>query len=137
MIKRFKRHKKSLKIKKYFFKQPNSGNDKTKEEYSKNHLNFFPRRKSFLQFLRKVKMENLDLFNEILNINLRSNEMFNCLESQISDKEIKPQVRNKDTWEEDNLEINPKCNHIDLYQCYIDSNACCLCDYMKIKEEAD
>ena len=125
----------------FFFKQPNSGNgktkDKTKEEYSKNHLNFFPKRKSFLQFLRKVKMEDLDLFNEILNINLRSNEMFNCLESQISDKEIKPQVRNKDTWEEDNLEINPKCNHIDLYQCYIDSDACCLCDYMKIKEEVD
>lgn len=116
----------------FFFKQPNPTNEQEKIKISKKMPWFFPKRQTFLHFLRLLKLKHLDLFNEILNITLRSNEMYNCLEEK--DSKLEPDIRNKENWEEYTTEFNPKCGHIVLYQCYSDSDACCLCDYLKIKD---
>jgi hypothetical protein len=117
----------------FFLKQANLIGNDTKQQTLEKMPWFFPKRKSYLQFLRKLKNENLFLFNELLNISLRSDYMYNSLEGQDLE-DITPDIRNKETWEEYSLKTNPKCGHVDLYQCYSDSDACCLCDYFKIKE---
>lgn len=114
----------------FFFKQPNAVNDQTKEQVLKRMPWFFPKRKTYIDFLKKLKREYPILFNEVLNISLRSDYMYN----QLDDEEgINPQIRNKNTWEETRCEIIENCRHPINYQCYSDSDACCLCDYFKIK----
>lgn len=120
---------------KFFFKQPNPTNDKEKLAVMQRMPWFFPKRKTYIDFLRFIKKYDLSLFDEILNITLRSNEMFNSLEDR--GNELTPDRRNKETWEEDCTEINPKCGHVVNYQCYADSDACCLCDYFKVKTNED
>lgn len=120
----------------FFLKQANLIGRMTKQEILKKMPWFFPKRKTFLAFLHKLKKENPFLFKELLDISLRSDFMYNSLENQEKDN-IDPDIRNKETWEEYSLNTNPKCGHVDLYQCYSDSDACCLCDYFKIKEKED
>lgn len=120
----------------FFLKQPNPTDSHEKLEILKEMPWFFPKRKTYLEFLHKLKKDSPILFDELLDITLRSDYMFNCLEDK--DKgEIDPDIRNKETWEEYSTEINPKCGHIILYQCYADSDACCLCDYFKVKDKRE
>lgn len=116
----------------FFFKQPNAINDKTKSEMLKNLPWFFAKRQTYLKFLKKLKMNNTDLFKDILNITLRSDFMFNQLEDEDI---IDPQIRDKTTWEETRSDTINKCGHPLNYQCYSDSDECCLCDYFKVTED--
>lgn len=125
----------------FFFKPPyKSGKDEinTKEKLNKKIPNFFPKRKTFISFLRFIKKKYPDIFNNILNIRLRADYLFNLDGDNILKH---PLVRNKDNWNETAMdeEINLNCpyHHVTNYQCYCDSDACCLCDYLKIKDEID
>lgn len=55
---------------------------------------------------------------------------------QDKDLEYIPQdVKQKPILSKDKVEINPKCNHSTLYQCYSDSDRCLLCDINTIMGE--
>ena len=120
----------------FFLKQANLIGNMTKPEILEKMPWFFPKRKTYLDFLHKLKEENPFEFGELLNISLRSDFMYNSLEDQAKD-DVSPYIRNKETWEETGMFINPKCGHIDLYQCYSDSDACCLCDYFKVQDKSE
>lgn len=117
----------------FFLKQPTFTADLEKQELLQRLPWFFPKRKTYISFLKKVKLENPEIFDEILNINLRSNIMH----GQLDEGNLLPQIRDKTTWEEyiPNAENEPHlhCGHELYYACYSDSNACCLCDYIKVK----
>ena len=119
---------------KLFFKQPTQTRCGKKEELNKKISWFFPKRKTFLEFLQKIKKEYTELFNEILNIDLRADTVYSEIRGI---KEIDPHIRNKETWDETDSDYNDKCGHVINYQCYSDSDACCLCDYLKIKNNGE
>lgn len=117
----------------YFFKQPCCTRSITTKKAMMEYLpNWFVKHTTYIQFLRKLKLESKELFNEILNIELRADDIMQSLNN------FKQVHRDKKTWEESHGKINPACGHLATYQCYADSDACCLCDYFKIKnmEEA-
>ena len=115
----------------FFFKQPTMTFDyESNAEFAKVLPNWFVKRKVYIEFLKKIKSIDLNLFNEILNIEQRADDI---LQSTNNYKQIH---RDKVTWEETDGNINPNCGHVTNYQCYADSDACCLCDYLKIKEGA-
>lgn len=114
----------------YFFKQPTKTFDENSNaEFAAKLPNWFVKRKTYIEFLKKVKAVDLEMFNEILNIEQRADDLMTSL----SDYEVAH--RNKETWEETGMAVNPKCGHVINYQCYADSDACCLCDYFKVKGE--
>lgn len=118
----------------FFLKQANSAHLETKHTMLKRLPWFFPKRKTYLQFLNKLKQDSPWLFNELLSISLRADYMYNSLEGT-KIEEIDPQFRNKETWNETHNEVIKKCGHVLNYQCYSDSDACMLCDYFKVKGE--
>lgn len=120
----------------FFLKQANPFHSTTKEEILAKLPWFFPKRKTYLQFLDKLKRESPFLFKELLDITLRADYMYNSLERS-KQEEIDPQVRNKETWNETHNEIIEKCGHVKNYQCYSDSDACMLCDYFKIRDNKE
>lgn len=119
---------------KLFFKQPTQTRCGKKEELNKKISWFFVKRKTFLEFLQKIKKDYNEMFNEILNIDLRADMVYSEIRGT---EEIDPHIRNKETWDESDSDYNSKCGHIINYQCYSDSDACCLCDYLKIKNNGE
>lgn len=117
----------------FFLKQANCITDTLKQETAQKLPWFFPKRKTYLAFLQKLRLENPNLFDNLLNITLRSDYMY----SQLDDADLSEglNIRNKETWEEYGSEVIQKCGHSVNYQCYADSDACMLCDYFKVKEE--
>ncbi|MBO4622325.1 MAG: hypothetical protein J5691_00425 [Bacilli bacterium] len=114
----------------FFFKQPTASMDfDYNEPFAKIHPNWFVKRKTFLDFLVKLKKESKDLFDSVLNIEQRADDIVQSVSDFV------PTHRDKETWEETDMEPNPKCGHVTYYKCYADSDECCLCDYLKIKNQ--
>lgn len=117
-----------FRIDSFFFKQPTKSNDfESNKDFADKYQNWFVKRKTYIKFLEKLKNDSLELFNHVLNIVQRADDILH------SEGEYKAQHRDKITWDESEMETNPKCGHVINYQCYADSDACCLCDYLKIK----
>lgn len=113
----------------YFFKQPTKTNDyESNKQFAEKYPMWFVKRKTYVEFLKKLKRDDINLFNNILNIEQRADDILH------SEGGYKVQHRDKVTWEESEMETNEKCGHVINYQCYADSDACCLCDYFKIKD---
>ena len=113
----------------YFFKQPTKTfDDGSNQDFAKKLPNWFLKRKTYIEFLKKLKTDDINLFNETLNIEQRADDLMQSLNG------FEIAHRNKETWEETGGTINPKCGHVINYQCYSDSDACCLCDYFKVKD---
>lgn len=122
--------RKKFNISSFFFKQPTKTHDyNSKEEFAAVYPGWFLKRKTFIKFLEKIKAEDPALFDNVLNIVQRADDILQ------SGNDYKGQHRNKITWEESDMDVNPKCGHVLPYQCYVDSDACCLCDYFKVKGE--
>lgn len=102
------------------------------DEFKRKMPWFLVKRKTFIKFLRKLKIEMPDFFNSTLQISLRADDMYNGIKFFNSEKDIQAKHRNKVTWDEPAEEYLP-CGHTAMYQCYDDSDACCLCDYLNIK----
>ena len=122
----------------FFFKQCGWG-DKSKEEFNKILPKFFPKRETFLKFLRKFKSEESPLmWDKMFNIKYRADSLyrnFNDINHQMVEN-----IRNKNSKKELQISGNPaetetlKCGHLQSYQAYIDSDECVLCDKEMIDE---
>ena len=98
--------RKKFNISSFFFKQPTKTFDyNTKEEFAAVYPNWFLKRKTFIQFLEKVKVEDPALFDNVLNIVQRADDILQSM------NDYKGQHRDKITWEETDMEVNPKCGY--------------------------
>ena len=115
----------------FFFKQPGSG-FMSKQDFEKKVPNFFPTRNEFLKFLRIFKLKESDEnWSKLFNIKCRSDLLYRNYNDM--DHQMQLTVRHKNQALEEEvidpeLQINKKCGHLMNYSCYIDSDACCLCD---------
>lgn len=115
----------------FFFKQPGSGSH-TKEEMQKIIPNFFPTRQQFLTFLTKFKeKEDERMYDKLFNIVYRADTLyrnFNDKDGLVENTRHKDSKNEVEAPDSDEVQINPKCGHMRSYQCYIDSDKCCICD---------
>lgn len=103
-----------------------NGRYKSKEDTNNNIGYFFPKRKDFLYFLKKLRKEDSELYEKIFNIDYRADTLI-C---EYKQKEFISE-RNKDTiLESFDSEIDSvmKCGHLTMYSPYIDCEKCALCD---------
>lgn len=104
---------------------------KSKQEMNDKVTNFFPKRKDFLNFLKKIKIENSLLYEKLFNIKYRADTLY-C---EYKDKEFVSE-RNKETKMESydsTVDYIMDCGHLSLYKIYIDSDKCALCDKLSIE----
>ena len=88
--------------------------------------NFFPKRNNFLAFLRKIKISDPDLYDKLFNIEYRADTLL-C---EYQDSKILIS-RNKETKMESfdpTIDHILPCGHLSIYNCYLDSDKCALCD---------
>lgn len=120
-----------------FLKTPVKPDDKC--EMSRVELNklfgyeFFPKKKDFINFLFKYKEREGDTaFNKLFSNELKAEE----LHKNFNESELRNVVfhRNKDFVESLDCDKNLKeiealnCGHSQVYQCYVDSDDCAVCD---------
>jgi len=133
----------------FFFKQPSPGNvdaliDQSitdpmerqtigKQIMEKRLPGFFPLRNDFLTFLIKLKNENPELYEKLFNIKYRAddlyrnyNDMNNRMEHNHREKTTKAEASG------DVVAAINSCGHQINYCCYLDSDACALCDRLAI-----
>lgn len=115
---------------KLFLKQPTQTRWGLKETLMEKIQWFFPKRKTYLDFLKKLRDQDREIFDNVLNISLRADLVYNEMRGSTK---LDPEIRNKETWNENHSRCFKKCGHVVNYKCYADSDACCLCDYLKIK----
>lgn len=103
-----------------------------KEKVNKKFV-FFPTRHSFLKFLVKFYNEDRECFDRLFNIMYRSDELhrnFLKNEHDISNFRYKTEYGPEETGKE----VLP-CGHTETYACYVDNNACCICDRNAVADE--
>jgi len=93
--------------------------------------NFFPRRKIFLEFLKKYALEDSDTFDRLFNIKYRADDLFRNFNHETSSIKC---ARFKDGRPEAALAALNECGHLLDYACYIDNNKCAICDRNQIME---
>ena len=97
-------------------------------------FNFFPRREVMLEFLKKVYLEDYDIYDRLFNIKYRADELhrnFNTEEHDRKDERYKNSIN--ETSEVSSEYLNT-CGHIFNYACYCDNMKCCICDKNYIKD---
>ena len=102
----------------------------SKQDTNNEIGNFFPKRTEFIKFLVKIKKESPELYDKLFNINYRADTLY-CeyqgkMEEIHRDKETKLESYNPE------IDHIMKCGHLSIYNCYIDSDKCALCDKIKI-----
>ena len=98
----------------------------SKQETNAELGNFFPKRNEFIKFLIKIQEESPELYDKLFNIKYRADTLYCVYKGKI--EEIH---RDKETiLESYNPEIDHimNCGHLSIYNCYIDSDKCALCD---------
>lgn len=113
-----------------FLKQPAQTRCGYKEDLIKKCPWFFPKRQTFLSFLKKLKKTDKNIFDNVLDISRRADLVYSEMYGTDTPE---PELRDKTTWNETHSRRNLKCGHVVNYNCYVDSDMCCLCDYLKIK----
>lgn len=90
--------------------------------------NFFPRRSEFLKFLARFKeQEGDEFYARLFDVHLRADEWYRNYNDEESGQ-MQLTKRNKESKvESEGVELL-KCGHIVVYNGYIDSDACCICD---------
>ena len=105
----------------------------SKEETNKSLGNFFPKRSEFIKFLTKFKKEeSSELYDKLFNIQYRADTLYCEYKGKI--EEIH---RDKETVLEtfdSEIDYIMDCGHLSIYNCYIDSDKCALCDKIKIEQ---
>lgn len=95
---------------------------------------FFPTRELFIEFLKKVYLEDRNIYDKLFNINYRADEVFRN-NNNVDYNHISHRSKTS-SYEDEEIhayEINT-CGHNTTYLCYSDSNECCLCDKKRIGE---
>lgn len=103
----------------------------SKEETNKVLGNFFPQRGEFIKFLTKFKKEETpELYDKLFNIKYRADTLYCEYKGKL--EEI---TRDKDSVLEtydSEIDYIMECGHLSIYNCYIDSDKCALCDKLKM-----
>jgi len=108
-----------------FLKQPDRGHFPNKQMMMEKVPGFFPKRETALEFLVKLLNEDSNLFDNLMNVNLRAS----TLVKNYNDGEQQDCIRHKDELNEYGVEATSlPCGHSDYYACYEDSDKCILCD---------
>ena len=118
-------------------KHPNSGPYKTLEQMEEALPGFVPERKKAWRFFKKLKLKEPSVYQFCLfNVELRADECIKRNNDGFSYSDIRDKIS------DDEYSHNPggkiftmPCGHSTLYKCYIDSEECMKCDYLKIKDE--
>ena len=127
----------------FFFKppvKPDNLLDKTNEEINKIIPNFFPKRNDFLTFLITFRSrEGQDEYNKLYSNDLRADEIVKNYNEEdkrglvfIRDKEHMSE-HIEDIPDDENIQILP-CGHPKMFQCYSDSDVCCICDKINLEK---
>ena len=95
---------------------------------------FFPKRKSYLKFLSKLKQQDPDLFSKLFNNNYRADNVIHYDQFK-SDVFVEHRIKNSQK-ESDFWEIG-SCGHNAHYRSYTDSELCMLCDKELINSEVN
>ena len=103
---------------------------KTKQEMNNKVGYFFPKRKDFLQFLFRIKTENIKLYDKLFNIKYRADTLICTYRNNkfISTRNKKNNLESFDS----TVDYIMECGHLSLYKIYIDSDKCALCDKSNI-----
>lgn len=88
------------------------------------------RRNDFIKFMRKIHKENPENFYNFVS-SVRHSSIFKYTGLYIDEK---GNTHSEPVLSDGKEIINPVCNHSTLYQCYIDSNKCMLCDLNDIMD---
>ena len=114
------------------------GHFKDKISFNKYLPDFFPTRKEMLLFLKVFKeREGQVLWDKLYNFRYRAAV---CMKNSNDDsKHMVPNIRDQEHNLEyegniENLDVNPVCGHLNSCKCYIDSDACWLCDKEQIEK---
>jgi len=113
-----------------YFKCPDIGQfDNSISDFEKRTglKNFFPNRKSFISFISSFLEKDKDI--SLFDKELRADTLY----ENLGGKELRIYNNRKNNNEDGSK--NPKCGHLSLYQRYIDSDACMMCDKEKILKE--
>ena len=108
----------------------------SKQEINQIIGDFFPTKKQFIKFLYKFKLkEGIDEYNNLFSNNLRAEEVrknFND-EYRRNIKFIRDKHTLKETiYIEDEFIDSLPCGHSSIYQSYVDSDDCSICDKQKL-----
>lgn len=92
---------------------------------------FFPKRGDFLKFLIKLKKEDFALYDKLFNIKYRADTLLCEYQNKNiivkRDKDTKLETYNPD------IDHVMSCGHLSIYNCYLDSDNCALCDKFMIE----
>ena len=100
-------------------------------------FDFFPTRASFIKFLRKYAIQDLDTYDRLFNIQYRADELhrnFNDDDEPRANHRFKDVACESDSKQDSLLNT---CGHILNYAPYIDSDMCCICDRNVIRESVE
>lgn len=90
---------------------------------------FFPKRDSMLQLIEYLQTHGLNDVLERFHGSVSNSATFKYTGVQLKNDDYIPKnVKQQPVLSEDKIDINPKCGHSKLYQCYSDSDKCLLCD---------
>ena len=121
----------------FFFKQCGKPDTyKTKQEMNNAIPNFFPKRKTFLDFLIKFrKTENEEMWAKLFNLYYRADTLYRNQNDKehLMEKNIRDKTKGYEYDPSSGNYVN-KCGHMNTYQAYIDSDECCVCDKLDIEE---
>ena len=110
----------------------------SKQEINDKIGNFFPTQERFQEFLFTFYMrEGAEEYHNLFSNDLRADEVRKNY--NIDTKRNIKFIRDKQTLEEtidliDEHIDNLSCGHSTIYQCYVDSDDCCICNKQKIGE---
>ena len=116
----------------FFLKQCGLGSYKTPVEMNKAIGNFFPTREMFLKFLKKYREEESPLmWDKLFNIKYRADSLYRNFNSDGEQmilntryKDSKMEVKTNNPYES----LVLPCGHLKVYQAYVDSDKCVICD---------
>ena len=110
----------------------------SKQEINDKIGNFFPTQERFQEFLFTFYMrEGAEEYHKLFSNDLRADEVRKNFNDE-NKRNIKF-IRDKNTLEEtidciDEHIDNLSCGHSTIYQCYVDSDDCCICNKQEIGE---
>lgn len=96
---------------------------------------FFFSRKDLLWFVQYLKEENYEVYRNFMFSTKNSGTFKYTGYRYRGSKESKGKINQQPVLSDGKEEINPRCGHSKLYQCYTDSDRCMLCDLQTLESE--
>ena len=117
-------------------KHPNAGPYETLKEMEAALPGFVPEREKTIRFFKKLKLKEPFVYeNCVFNVNLRADECIKRNNDGYSYADKRDKIGSNEYTQGYYETKTMPCGHSELYRCYIDSDACMKCDFLKIKED--